>query len=62
MKKTEKRKEYRKNKNHNMTEEEKNIVNEYRKNWYYRLDEEKKNKMREYAKSRYYMIKACEYL
>ena len=47
MKKTEKRKKYRKNKYYNMTKEEKNIVNEYRKNWYYRLDEEQKNKMRE---------------
>ena len=59
MKKTEKRKEYRKSKYYNMTKEEKNIVNGYRKNWYYKLDEEKKNKMREYAKNRYYMIKAC---
>ena len=55
----EKRKEYRKNRYHNMAAEEKNKVNEYRKNWYRQLDQEKKNKFREYARNRYYAVSVC---
>ena len=55
----EKRKEYRKNRYHNMAAEEKNKVNEYRKNWYHQLDQEKKNKIREYARNRYYAVSVC---
>ena len=54
----EKRREYGRNRYHNMTTEEIDKINENRRYRYYRLSEEIKNKKRKYARNRYYMIKA----
>ena len=50
-KKKEQRKEYRRNKCNNMTNEGRLEVLEYRKNWYHKLDLERKRKIREYSKT-----------
>ena len=55
----EKRKEYRRNKYNNMTDEEKQKVNEYHKEWYRKLNIEKKNKTKENLRNRYHAIKVC---
>ena len=50
----------KKNKYHNMTEEEKNKRSEYERNRYCNFSEEEKNKKREFVRNRYYtMIKVC---
>ena len=50
----------KKNKYHNMTEEEKNERREYERNRYCNFSEEEKNKKREFVRNRYYtMIKVC---
>ena len=54
----EKRREYGRNRYHNMTTEEIDKINENRRYRYCRLSEEIKNKKRKYARNRYYMIKA----
>ena len=53
-----KRREYGRNRYHNMTTEEIDKINENRRYRYCRLSEEIKNKKRKYARNRYYMIKA----
>ena len=58
----EKRKEYQRDRFHNMTNEKRDKLNEYRKAWYYKLDEEKKNNFRNDARDRYYSVKVCERL
>ena len=54
----EKRREYGRNRYHNMTTEEIDKINDNRRYRYCRLSEEIKNKKRKYARNRYYMIKA----
>ena len=54
----EKRREYGRNRYHNMTTEEIDKINENRRYRYCRLSKEIKNKKRKYARNRYYMIKA----
>ena len=54
----EKRREYGRNRYHNMITEEIDKINENRRYRYYRLSEEIKNKKRKYARNRYYMTKA----
>ena len=54
----EKRKEYQRNKFHNMNIEQINYLNEYRKATYSKLDIEKKNKIREDARDKYHLVKA----
>lgn len=51
----EKRREYGRNRYHNMTTEEIDKINENRRYRYCRLSEEIKNKKRKYARNRYYM-------
>ena len=51
----EKRREYGRNRYHNMTTEEIDQINENRRYRYCRLSEEIKNKKRKYARNRYYM-------
>ena len=46
----EKRKDYQRDRFHNMTNEKRDKLNEYRRAWYYKLDEEKKNKIRKDAR------------
>ena len=47
----EQRKEYRRNKYNNMTNEERLKVLEYRREWYYKLDLENRRKIRNYSKT-----------
>ena len=54
----EKRREYGRNRYHNMTTEEIDQINENWRYSYCRLSEEIKNKKRKCARNRYYMIKA----
>ena len=53
-----KRKEYQKNRFHNMNIEQRNYLNEYRKAWDSKLDIEKKNKIRKDARDKYHLVKA----
>ena len=53
----EERKEYQRNRFHNMTNEQRDKTNKYRRLWYCKLDEEKKNKIRKDARDRYYLVK-----
>ena len=55
----EKRKEYQRDRFHNMTNKKRDRLNEYRRAWCCKLDEEKKNKIRKDARDRYYPIKVC---
>ena len=52
----EKRREYGRNRYHNMTTEEIDKINENRRYRYCRLSEEIKNKKRKYARNRYFNI------
>ena len=45
------RKEYRKNKYNDMSEEERLNVLKYRRDWYQKLDLERKRKIRNYSKT-----------
>ena len=53
-----KRKEYQRNRFHNMNIEQRNYLNEYRKAWDSKLDIEKKNKIRKDARDKYHLVKA----
>ena len=53
-----KRKEYQRNRFHNMNIEQINYLNEYRKATYSKLDIEKKNKIRKDARDKYHLVKA----
>ena len=53
-----KRKEYQRNRFHNMNIEQINYLNEYRKAWDSKLDIEKKNKIRKDARDKYHLVKA----
>ena len=55
----EKRKEYQRDRFHNMTNEKRDKLNEYQRAWYNKLDEEKKSKIKKDARDRYYAIKVC---
>ena len=50
----EKRKEYQRDRFHNMTNEKRYKLNECRRAWYSKLDEEKKNKIRKNVRDRCY--------
>ena len=52
-----KRKEYQRNRFHEMSLEKRNKLNEYHKKWYNKLDDDRKNKMRKNSLDRYYLIK-----
>ena len=52
-----KRKEYQRNRFHEMSLEKKIKLNEYHKKWYNKLDDDRKNKMRKNSLDRYYLIK-----
>ena len=51
------RKEYQRNRFHDMSVEERDKLNEYHRMWYSKLDDDRKNKMRKNALDRYYLIK-----
>ena len=51
------RKEYQRNRFHDMSIEERNKSNEYHRTWYSKLDDDRKNKVRKNALDRYYLIK-----
>ena len=53
-----KRKEYQRNRFHNMNIEQRNYLKEYRKAWDSKLDIEKKNKIRKDARDKYHLVKA----
>ena len=46
------RKEYQRNRFHDMSVEERDKLNEYHRMWYSRLDDDRKNKMRKNALDR----------
>ena len=52
----EKRKEYQRNRDSNVTKEEKAKLNEYRKAWHQKLDLEKKNKLRKHYMLKYRVV------
>ena len=54
----EKRKEYQRDRFHNMANEKRDKLNEYQREWCYKLDEEKK-KIRKDAQDSYYALKVC---
>ena len=45
-KNNDKRKEYQRNRFHNMSKEERDKLNEYHRRWYSKLDDDRKNNMR----------------
>ena len=52
-----KRKEYQRNRFHEMSLEKRNKLNEYQKKWYNKLDGDSENKMKKNSHDRYYLIK-----